>query len=169
MQKELCVYILAGVVIWFCIITISGGEGVKLGISEAVDRCMNIIIPSLFVLWRCRRYLFQVALLLRFNAFLSYIEIYNWHTASAFLCISSWQYRRLSCGSKASFRSVSEKDNIPAYCKDNVLLLLLRRTCFLFWYSGSCSVWLYRSRHCSVRIHTSGKFSHCTCSRQSYK
>lgn len=25
------------------------GEGVKLGISEAVDRCMNIIIPSLFV------------------------------------------------------------------------------------------------------------------------
>ena len=49
LAKELCVYILAGVVIWFCIITISGGEGVKLGISEAVDRCMNIIIPSLFV------------------------------------------------------------------------------------------------------------------------
>ena len=49
LAKELCVYILAGVVIWFCIITISGGESVKLGISEAVDRCMNIIIPSLFV------------------------------------------------------------------------------------------------------------------------
>lgn len=49
LAKELCVYILAGVVIWFCIIAISGGEGVKLGISEAVDRCMNIIIPSLFV------------------------------------------------------------------------------------------------------------------------
>ena len=30
LAKELCVYILAGVVIWFCIITISGGEGVKL-------------------------------------------------------------------------------------------------------------------------------------------
>ncbi|WP_418833330.1 hypothetical protein [Ruminococcus sp.] len=38
LAKELCVYILAGVVIWFCIITISGGESVKLGISEAVDR-----------------------------------------------------------------------------------------------------------------------------------
>ena len=49
LAKELCVYILAGVVIWLCIITISGGESVKLGISEAVDRCMNIIIPSLFV------------------------------------------------------------------------------------------------------------------------
>lgn len=49
LAKELCIYILAGVVIWFCIITISGGESVKLGISEAVDRCMNIIIPSLFV------------------------------------------------------------------------------------------------------------------------
>lgn len=60
LAKELCVYILAGVAIWFCIITISGGESVKLGISEAVDRCMNIIIPSLFVFMRCRRYLFQV-------------------------------------------------------------------------------------------------------------
>ena len=49
LAKELCIYILAGVIIWFCIITISGGESVKLGISEAVDRCMNIIIPSLFV------------------------------------------------------------------------------------------------------------------------
>lgn len=170
LAKELCVYILAGVVIWFCIITISGGESVKLGISEAVDRCMNIIIPSLFVFMALSQILVSSGLYYCVSMpFLSYIEIYNGHTASAFLCIFSWQYRRLSCGSEASFRSVSDKDNIPAYCKDNVLLLLLWRACFLFGYSGSCGVWLYRSRHCSVRIHTSGKFSHCACSRQSYK
>ena len=49
LAKELCIYIVTGVVIWFCVIAISGGESIKLGISEAVDRCMNVIIPSLFV------------------------------------------------------------------------------------------------------------------------
>lgn len=169
LAKELCVYILAGVVIWFCIITISGGESVKLGISEAVDRCMNIIIPSLFVFMALSQILVSSGLYycvsMPFYPISRFIMAYRLSFSLYFFLAIP----RLSCGSEASFRSVSEKDNIPAYCKDNVLLLLLWRTCFLFWYSGSCGVWLYRSRHCSVRIHTSGKFSHCTCSRQSYK
>ena len=47
--KELCLYILTGVILWLCIVSVSGGETIRQGITEAVSRCVNVIIPSLFV------------------------------------------------------------------------------------------------------------------------
>ncbi len=46
--KELMYYLFAGLMIWYCIILISDGIRIKESISLSVDRCMNIIIPSLF-------------------------------------------------------------------------------------------------------------------------
>lgn len=46
--RELGIYILTGLLIWYCIILISGGVSVQSGIVNAVDRCLNVIIPSLF-------------------------------------------------------------------------------------------------------------------------
>ena len=52
LAKELCIYILAGVIIWFCIITISGGESVKLGISEAVANLSILIYLNSIMLYK---------------------------------------------------------------------------------------------------------------------
>lgn len=46
--KELIYYIMAGFMMWYCIILISDAENVKNYITPAIDRCMNVIIPSLF-------------------------------------------------------------------------------------------------------------------------
>lgn len=46
--KELMYYLLAGLMIWYCILLISDGVSVKQGITEATERCFNVIIPSLF-------------------------------------------------------------------------------------------------------------------------
>lgn len=46
--KELLIYLLAGFLVWCCVIVISEGETVYSEITKAIGRCINIIIPSLF-------------------------------------------------------------------------------------------------------------------------
>lgn len=46
--KELMYYILAGLIVWYCIILITDGVHIKQGIIDSIEACMNIIIPSLF-------------------------------------------------------------------------------------------------------------------------
>lgn len=46
--KEVFLYITAGFIIWYCCILIINGVSIKEGITEAIERCLNVIIPSLF-------------------------------------------------------------------------------------------------------------------------
>lgn len=46
--KELIAYLAAGLTVWLCILIISNGNSVINGITRAIERCLNVIIPSLF-------------------------------------------------------------------------------------------------------------------------
>lgn len=46
--KELLSYIAAGLTVWLCILIISSGSNVLNAITKAIERCLNVIIPSLF-------------------------------------------------------------------------------------------------------------------------
>ena len=46
--KELFYYLLAGLIIWYCMILITDGVHIKQSIISSIEMCMNIIIPSLF-------------------------------------------------------------------------------------------------------------------------
>ena len=46
--KELLIYLAAALVIWYCYILISDGVKIHDAVSNAVNRCLNVIIPSLF-------------------------------------------------------------------------------------------------------------------------
>ena len=169
LAKELCVYILAGVVIWFCIITISGGESVKLGISEAVDRCMNIIIPSLFV--------FMALSQILVSSGLYYCVSMPFYPISRFIMgIPPQLFFVFLLGNTAGY-PVGVK-LLSDLCQRKIISQRTAKimSCFCCcggpaFYSGTVGLAVFgcTGAGIAVFIHTSGKFSHCTCSRQSYK
>lgn len=46
--KELTIYLAAGLTVWLCILIISKGNSIFSETTKAIERCLNVIIPSLF-------------------------------------------------------------------------------------------------------------------------
>ncbi len=46
--KELIIYLAAGLTVWLCILIISKGNSIFSQTTKAIERCLNVIIPSLF-------------------------------------------------------------------------------------------------------------------------
>ena len=46
--KEFGYYLLAGFLFWYCWIIITDSISIRQGVTEAIERCLNVLIPSLF-------------------------------------------------------------------------------------------------------------------------